>query len=498
MAITTGWSKLKILFTAAEVAPFAKTGGLADVAGALPMALAAMGHDVRIVLPRYKTVQGELTTLTDFPVEMGDRLETALLRKSVLYAADGEKKREVPVYLIDNYQYFYRDHIYGYRDEGERFAFFCKALLEMLPIINFQPDIIHCNDWQTGPVPLLLKEYAQTRAFFRKPAAIYTIHNLQYQGNFDRSVLTPLGIGPEYFRPEGIEFYNQVSYTKSGLVYADRITTVSRRYAEEIQTVEYGEKLDGLLRARAGELTGIINGIDTVVYDPAHDPVIASLYGPENPAGKRPNKQALQKEMGLPLRDVPLIGLVSRLVDQKGLDLIEAVLDKLLTRDLQFVILGSGESHYEDMFRQARKRYPEKVGVAIGFNGTLAQRVYAGADLFLMPSRFEPCGLGQLIALRYGAVPIVRLTGGLADTVQEFDPDTGQGNGFCFTELTPAAMLAAIDRALTVLTEDAERWQKLMTAAMSADYSWAVPAKAYVDIYRRALRQAASKTERPF
>ncbi len=497
MANNDRGDKLKILFVAAEVVPFAKTGGLADVAGSLPQALALMGHDVRVVMPKYRSIKGEFVNLTDFPVAVGERRETAVLRRGAINASGGETILEVPVYFIDNYHYFDRDSLYGYYDEAERFAFFSKAVLEMLPRVDFQPDVIHCNDWQTGPISLLLKEQYQANPFYSKMVSVYTIHNLQYQGNFESSALKLLGVGDEYFQPERIEFYNLVSFTKCGLVYADVINTVSRTYAQEIQTAEYGERLDGLLRKRSRDLFGIINGIHHSEYDPGNDIYICSKFGPENLEGKRPNKQALQQEMGLPERDVPVIGLISRLVDQKGLDLIAAVMDQLLNKDIQFIVLGSGDRYYEQMFQEARRRYPEKVGVFIGFNAPMAQRIYAGCDLFLMPSRFEPCGLGQLIALRYGTIPIVRSTGGLADTIQEFDPITLAGNGFTFKEYNPKAMLEAIERAVQLCTGQPELWRGLLKKALSADYSWARSANSYVDLYHLAVEKSKNRAKSP-
>jgi starch synthase len=483
-------AKLKILFVAAEVAPFAKTGGLADVAGSLPQALVMLGHDVRVVMPKYQIIKGEFATLTDFPVAIGDRRETTILRQGTVNAAGEKGDINVPVYFVDNYHYFDRDGIYGYQDEVERFAFFSKAVLEMLPHIDFQPDVIHCNDWQTGPISLLLKEQYRVKPFYNNMVTIYTIHNLQYQGNFEHYALQLLEIGEEYYTPEGIEFYNMVSFTKCGLIYADLINTVSHTYAQEIQTAEFGERLDGLLRQRSSDLYGIVNGINNQEYDPQRDKNISSNFGPQNPEGKLPNKHAIQRELGLPEKNVPVIGLISRLVDQKGLDLIAVGMDQLLTKDVQFIVLGSGESYYEQLFLETRRRFPDKLAVSIGFNARLAQLIYAGCDLFLMPSRFEPCGLGQLIALRYGTIPVVRSTGGLADTIQEFNPATLEGNGFTFKAYNQEAMLEAIDRAVKLYTCNQELWKSLTIKALSADYSWSRSAQAYVELYNLALTKS--------
>ncbi|MHB8170799.1 MAG: glycogen synthase GlgA [Thermincolia bacterium] len=475
--------KLKILLVSSEVVPFAKTGGLADVAGSLPKALAAMGHDVRVVMPKYRIV-GKQNTLCDFPVQVGERKETAIVRQAMLEA---EGENHVPVYFIDNYHYFDRDGLYLHRDEGERYAFFCRAALEMLPHVDFQPDIIHCNDWQSGPIPLLLKDQYAKKPFYSKMATVFTVHNLLYQGNWDKGVLSFLGLDEKYFNSEAVEFYGQVSFIKTGLVFGDIINTVSNTYAVEIQTSEYGEGMDGLLRKRGGDLYGIINGLDYEEFNPATDPYIRKHFDINNIKGKKINKEFLQEEMGLPVKDVPLIGLVSRLVDQKGLDLIALIMDELLLADVQLVVLGSGDPHYEQLFKGFQIRYPDKLGVHIGFNAELAQRIYAGSDLFLMPSKYEPCGLGQLISLRYGTIPIVRATGGLKDTITEFGVETGNGNGFSFVPYLPADLLATIKRALNLYRNQPEQWEKLVVNALQEDFSWKRSAEEYVRLYHVAM-----------
>ncbi|MDN5364294.1 MAG: starch synthase [Eubacteriales bacterium] len=477
---------LKILLASAEVTPFAKTGGLADVAGSLPKALATLGNDVRVVMPKYRPISDTIRTLFDFPVQVGQRRETAVLRESLLEAQMGDIRRTVPVYFIDNYHYFDRDNMYGYWDEAERFAFFCRAVLEMLPRLNFQPDVIHCNDWQTGPICMLLKEKYSRDPFYSRIAAVYTVHNLQYQGNFPREVLSLFNLGMEVFTPEKVEFYGSFSFMKAGLVYADVITTVSSRYAREVQTPEFGERMDGILRKRSHDFFGIVNGINIHEFNPKTDPRIYRNYDINNLADKKDNKFALQRELGLPERDVPVIGMVTRLVDQKGLDLLDEIKDELLQEDIQLVVLGMGDPHYEDMLRRMKEKYPDKVAVYIGFNGILAQRIYAGSDMFLMPSRFEPCGLGQLISLRYGTIPIVRATGGLADTVVDYNPETGMGNGFSFDHYSAFELLHTIRRALSTY-RDRERWEKLMRAAMEADFSWNRSAAEYLEVFDRAI-----------
>lgn len=484
---------LKILLVSSEVVPFAKTGGLADVAGSLPKALAFIGNDnagndVRVVMPRYRQIEG-VNYLTDFPVPFKNRFETAIIRESSIEAHYQGQKKSVPVYFVDNHHYFYREGMYMHSDEAERFTFFCRAILEMLPKLNWQPDVIHCNDWQSGPVPLFLKTHYRQNPFYSRIATVFTIHNLQYQGNYGRDIIQVLGLGEEYFHPDRLEFFGTVSFMKAGILYADVINTVSRTYAAEIQRPELGERMDGLLRKRSGDLFGIINGINYHEFNPRTDPRIYRNYDQYNIINKKENKFELQKEMGLPVKEVPLIGLISRLVDQKGLDLISEIIAEMMAEDLQFVVLGSGDQYYEKMFEEFKNRYPDKIGLFLGFNAILAQRIYAGSDLFLMPSRFEPCGLGQLISLRYGTIPIVRLTGGLADTVSDYNPINGSGNGFGFSEYTGRELLRAIRRSLQLYREQPEQWGKLVRNAMELDFSWARSGVQYLQIYQEALNR---------
>lgn len=489
---------LRILIVASEVAPFAKVGGLADVAGSLPKALATLGegelaNDVRVVMPRYRRI-GNARYVTDFAVDMGNRQETAIIRESFIEAKLGDVQAMVPVYFVDNHHYFNRDGIYAYGDDAERFSFFSRAVLDMLPKLGWQPDIIHCNDWQTGPIPFLLKvKYGPANEFYRKMASVYTIHNLQYQGTFDKSVLRLLGVGEEYFHPGALEFYGQVNFMKAGLVYADVLNTVSRTYAQEIQTPEYGERLDGLLRSRSNDLYGIINGLNYHEFNPRTDPRLVANYDKDFVGAKHENKSELQREMGLPIRDVPVIGLVSRLVSQKGLDILGEALDSIMQGDLQFIALGTGDPYFEDLFRDLSAKHKEKFAAQIGFNGVLAQRIYAGSDMFMMPSRFEPCGLGQLISMRYGTIPIVRATGGLADTVHDYTRQPQAGNGFVFTEYSASAVLDATRRALTLYRQQPEAWAGLVRRVMEADYSWSKSGASYVELYQRALAKVMAQ-----
>ncbi|NLM13040.1 MAG: glycogen synthase GlgA [Epulopiscium sp.] len=473
-------SHQKILFVSAEAIPFAKTGGLGDVAGALPYALKKLGADVRVVIPKYKCVSqkymDESKIVAEFPVYLEWRKQFAHVH---------EYEASVPVYFIENDNYFDRDDgLYGYEDDHERFAFFCKAVLDMLPRIGFKPDIIHCNDWQTGPICLLLKEKYHEDLYYRSISTLYTIHNIQYQGIFGKEVLDLLGVPDWCFNPEGVEFYGNVSYMKAGLVYSDAINTVSNTYAEEIKTSQYGYGLEGVLQKRSNALYGIINGIDYEAFNPETDTSLYVPYSKKSLHLKKENKKRLQKDLGLPQKDVPMIGLISRLVDQKGLNLIAEKMHDLMQEDIQFVVLGTGQYQYEEMFKHMQNTFPEKVSANILFNLDLAQKIYASSDLFLMPSLFEPCGLGQLISLRYGTIPIVRKTGGLADTIQAFDEATCKGNGFVFDNFNSDEMLGEIKRALKVY-QDKDKWKLLIENAMDSDYSWEDSAKKYIELYKR-------------
>jgi len=470
---------MKILFVASEAVPFAKTGGLADVAGSLPKALQKMGHEVRVAIPRYKQIKN-VEYLIDLPVPMDGSLETAIIRKGYM--------EEVTVYLVDNYKFFYRDGLYQHPDDGERFNFFNKAVLAMLPYVDFQPQVIHCNDWHTGPLPLFLKTKFEEEPFYRHIATVFTIHNLQYQGRFPRRILRTMALGEEYFTPEQLEFYGEVNYMKAGLLYADLINTVSPQYAREIQTEEFGEGLDGLLRKRSLDLCGILNGIDYEEFDPARDSRIYAQYDCHHLEGKQENKRRLLEELHLPDEGKPLIGIISRLAAQKGLDLVAEAMEEIVRMGFALVVLGTGEDKYQKALAEARRRYPRQVSVTLGFDAVLAQKIYAGADMFLMPSRFEPCGLGQLISFRYGTVPVVRATGGLADTIREFNPVTGEGNGFSFKDYRADEMLQALQRALDVYRSPAV-WRRLMLNCMQADFSWESSAREYSRLYERACQK---------
>ncbi|MGE5416200.1 MAG: glycogen synthase GlgA [Acidobacteriota bacterium] len=482
---------MRILIASSEVAPFAKTGGLADVAGSLPKALKKLGHDVRVVMPCYKQINAG-RYLTDLPVPMDGHLETAIVRQTELKM----EQEEVPVYLIDNYKYFYRDKMYGFIDEADRFNFFTKSVLAMLPYLGFQPDVIHCNDWHTALLPLFLKVKFMEEPFYQKIGTVFTVHNLQYQGRFPKTILKNLGLDDYFFTPEELEFFGEVNFMKAGLLYSDVLNTVSQKYAMEIQTTELGEGLDGLLRKRSMDLFGILNGLDYDEIDPASDNKIYVQYDIHSLEKKKENKYQLQKELGLAMGDVPMVGLITRLVSQKGLDLISAVIDDIMRMGIQLVLLGTGEDYYEKLFADVKMRFPNHTSINLGFDPVLAQKIYAGSDIFLMPSRFEPCGLGQLISLRYGTIPVVRKTGGLWDTIKNYDKDTGYGNGFTFEDYKPEKLLDALSRAVRLYQENQEAWGKLMHMAMSMDFSWNRSAIKYLELYEKAVKKRKNKINR--
>ncbi|WP_424766803.1 glycogen synthase GlgA [Paenibacillus sp. sgz302251] len=475
---------MKVLFVGAECVPFLKTGGLADVMGSLPSALRGRGLDVRVMLPNYSAIpqheKDRMKLVAEISVPVGWRNAYCGVKELEL---DG-----IIYYFLDNEQYFQRGSAYGHFDDGERFAFFCRAVLEALSAVNFYPEVIHCHDWHTGMIPALLKHHYWNREQFSRIKTVYTIHNLQYQGNFPYGVLGDLfGLPDWLFTIEGVEFYGQVSFMKAGIQLADRVTTVSPSYANEIRTPEYGYAMDGVLRSKGDRLIGIVNGIDADAYDPAMDSHLAVRYK-TSAAKKQQNKTALQQELGLTVdRGIPLIGLVGRLVEQKGLFLLLDKIDELLLTDhVQVVLLGSGEPHLEQAFREAEHRHTGKLVSWIGFDEGLARRIYAASDLFLMPSLFEPCGISQLLALRYGSLPIVREVGGLKDTVQSYNETTGEGNGFSFTAFDGDDMLFTIRRAIRIWSDPVHR-NLLLERALKGDYSWGHSAKQYEKLYKQLL-----------
>lgn len=471
---------MKVLFVSSEAAPFYKSGGLGDVAGSLPAQLAAGGAQVCAVMPLYgfmgEAWRSRMKFVAHFDVPLAWRRQ---------YCGVFELHQDgVTWYFLDNEYYFKRPGAYGQFDDGERFAFFSRAVMEMLWRLNEYPDVIHCNDWQTALIPVYLKTLYASWPEYRGIRTVYTIHNIQYQGQYDLALLGDV-FSLEPSRAGLVEYHGAINLTKGAIVCCDKLTTVSPSYADEILTDEESHGLGGILRENRYKLAGILNGIDTAAYNPAADKALFAPYDSQDPSAKAINKGNLQQMLELPENpEVPIIGLISRLVDHKGLDLISAVMDDLLDEGLQFVVLGTGEGRYEQEFLNIQGRYPEKVSANIAFSDDLARKIYAGCDLFLMPSRSEPCGLSQLIALRYGAVPIVRETGGLADTIQSVDDAGENGNGFSFSAYNAQDMLFTIRRALAFY-HDKPLWQKLIRRAMACDFSWGESAKDYLGIYKQ-------------
>ncbi|MCM8783480.1 MAG: glycogen synthase GlgA [Candidatus Omnitrophica bacterium] len=457
---------LKVLYVASEVEPFAKTGGLADVAGSLPIAMGKLGVDIRVVMPRYKNMK-----------------------------ANGNKgflSNNVIVYFVNHREYFNRDYLYGtsegdYPDNLDRFAYFSKEIFNIAKENNFAPDIIHCNDWQTALVPVYLRTIFKEDPFFKNTKTIFTIHNLAYQGIFPKEQFPRTGLDWSFFNIDGFEFYDKVNIMKGGIIFSDFITTVSPTYSKEIQTKEFGCGLDGLLAKRKDNLVGILNGIDYSIWNPLKDTVIPCRYSYNTIQNKYVNKEYLQLEAGLEInKDVPLLGIITRLADQKGLDILAPIIETLCKMDLQFILLGTGDKVYHDLFEQIKARYPRKTSINLKFDADLARKIYASSDIFLMPSRFEPCGLGQMISLKYGTIPVVRKTGGLADTIIDYEPRSDTGNGFTFTTYSSVSLLEAIKRTLSVY-KDKKAWMRLVKRAMDSDFSWKVSAQKYLKLYRNVL-----------
>lgn len=477
---------MKVLFAASEAAPFFKTGGLGDVTYALPKEIAKQkGIDIRVVLPFY----------TQMPQKFKDQVEERAhfrfqLGVKNVYCGIKQLKRDgVIYYFIDNLSYFDRGGLYGDWDDGERFAFFSTAIIEMLEVIDWIPDIIHVNDWQTAMVPVLLVDRFHWKERLRHIRKVLTIHNIRFQGIYAPNILEQVfGTGYNVFTSDGVEQNGLVNYLKGGINFSDRVTTVSPSYAQEILQPQFGEGLEGTLRHNQWKLSGIINGIDYDINNPASDPHLTYHYSKDDLTNKTANKVALQKELGLPVDEsVAMIGVVSRLTDQKGFQLVESVMEQLLQAYVQVVILGTGDSHFEHAFRYFEHTYPNKMRALIKFDIGLAQRIYGGSDLFLMPSAFEPCGLSQMVAMRYGTVPIVHEVGGLRDTVEPYNQFTLQGTGFSFYDFNAQTLLATIYNALDTYYKYPENWAILQQNGMAKDFTWQQPAQDYISIYQSLI-----------
>ncbi len=472
---------MRILFVASEGLPFSKTGGLADVVEALPKALVAQGHDVAVVLPRYRNTQIKNIVIKSLTIPMGTSLRFPRI-------ADGARPGGVQYFFVDDPQYFDREQLYGvggrdYPDNAERFAEFARAAIELAKQL-WMPDVIHCHDWQSALVPVLLRTAYTPDPQLSGIPVIFTIHNMGYHGLFARDALARIGLPDSLFRIDALEFFGHLNYLKGGLLFSDYLTTVSRKYAEEIQTTEYGQGLDGVVRTRADHLVGILNGVDYSVWNPEVDSLIATRYSASDLSGKQACKRDLLAAFQLPEENLqrPLIGIVSRFADQKGFDLLAQVADELMQEDIAIVALGSGEAKHERMFRELSQQFPERLAVKIAYDNTLAHKIEAGADIFLMPSRYEPCGLNQIYSLRYGTVPVVRATGGLDDTIEPFDPASGRGTGFKFSEYTGPALLAALHEALATYGHKTA-WRRLQANGMAKDFSWNASALEYGRLY---------------
>ena len=491
---------MNILIASPEVVPFAKTGGLADVVGSIPKPLQKLGHNVAVIMPLYRVARATCTKLTStkahIEVAVGQKTVSARIMKSTI------PKSRVPVYFVDCPEYYDRAELYGpkgedYPDNAARFIFFSRAVLETIKALGLDIDVIHCNDWQTALVPVYLKTLYDHEPAFRKTGTLLTIHNLAYQGLFWHWDMRLTSLSWNLFNWGELEFYGKLNFMKGGLVFSDILNTVSKTYAEEIQTTdEFGKGLEGVLSLRSHDLYGIVNGIDYDVWNPAKDPLIPATYSTGKLAGKAECKKALQRKNALPVAAVPLIGLIGRLDPQKGLDLVEAIIEDLMKRDLQLVILGTGKERYHKLLGRIAKAYPEKTAVNLTFDNQLAHEIEAGADMFLMPSRYEPCGLNQLYSLKYGTIPIVRRTGGLADTIVDCTPETiasKEANGFSFEAYSPKALLGAIDRALDAYADE-KMWKQLMKIGMNQDWSWNRSAKEYEALYEKALQKHQEET----
>jgi starch synthase len=488
---------MNIIMAASEVSPFAKTGGLADVVGAVPKSLLALGHTVSVFMPLYTMARKNCTAMTDtklsVTVPVGENLQTCRIHKAFLPGT------AVPVYFVENDRYYQRDALYGkggadFADNSERFIFFSRAVLEAVVALRLPCDVIHCHDWQTGLIPVYLKTIYKGGPAFARTGTLFTIHNLAYQGVFWHWDMKLTGLDWSLFNWKQLEFWGKVNFMKGGLVFADLVSTVSETYSKEIQTPDFGCGLEGVLRERSKDLFGVINGIDYEVWNPAVDPLIPTKYDAKRLNGKAACKKFLQRKCGLPVRKAPLIGMISRLADQKGFDLAAEVMAELLNSDVQFVVLGTGEPKYHDLLNRLARSYPDRMSVTLGFDNQMAHEIEAGADMFLMPSRFEPCGLNQLYSLKYGTAPVVRSTGGLADTVVDCTPETldkGAATGFSFEKYSAADLLATLKRALACYA-DRKTWLKLIKNGMGQNWSWDESARKYVKLYGLARNKAQS------
>ena len=472
---------MNILYVTSEAAPFCKTGGLADVAGSLPQALAKGGDKVSVILPLYHSVSEKWLDELKFEKWLYVRLSW----RSVYCGLFSLKKDGVTWYFVDNEQYFKRPELYGYYDDGERFGFFSRAVTELLRELPEKPDVVHCNDWESALVPIYIHDEAVRDDFYKGIRTVLTIHNIAYQGRFGRETLGDLfGLAPGWYDGGTLAYEGGVNLLKGAIIDADAVTAVSPTYARELNYAYFAHGLEGVVSMCGGKMHGVLNGLDTKSYDPRHDGAILETYGMSKMAGKAKDKEQLQQTIGLQVRpDTPIIAMVSRFAEHKGLDLVCETLDYIMEKDVQFAVLGKGEAHYEAFFNYASQRYPGRVAVYLGYSDALSRQIYAGADLFLMPSKSEPCGLSQMIAMRYGAVPIVRETGGLKDTVQAYQPADGSGNGFSFANYNAGDMAHVVCEAIDLYHDNPAAFKALQKRGMGADFSWKRSAEQYHEIY---------------
>ena len=473
---------MNILYVTSEAVPFCKTGGLADVAGSLPPSLAANGDRVSVILPLYERVKNQWSDKLHFEKWTFVRLAW----RSVYCGLFSLEREGVTWYFIDNESYFRRGDLYGYFDDGERFAFFSRAVTELLRSLPEKPDVVHCNDWQSALVPVYIRDEAVRDEFYKSIRTVITVHNIEYQGRYGRDTLEDLfGLDRGWFDGGTMEFGGDVNLLKGAIVTADAVTAVSPTYAQELKYAYFAHGLENVMMQYKGKLHGVLNGIDMKRYDPAHDKALAAVYSAEDLSGKSRDKAALQRLLGLQERpDTPIIAMVTRLVSHKGLDLVCETLDAIMEKDVQFVVLGKGDAKYETFFEYAKQRYGTRMAVHLGYSEALAMQIYAGADLFLMPSKSEPCGLSQMIAMRYGTVPIVRETGGLKDTVHAYEAWNGAGNGFTFANYNAGDMCYVVCQAIDLYHENRNAYARLQQRGMTADFSWTRSAQAYREIYK--------------
>jgi len=484
---------MNILIASPEIFPFIKTGGLADVTGALPKTLKKMGVDVRVILPKHKNIEEQ-----GFPMRYKNYKISCPISQGFVDAEVVESEYDgITAYLVEKDEYYYRDYLYStpdgdYLDNAERFIFFAKSILEAIKVTGFIPDVLHCNDWETALAPVFLKTTCKDDPVLKDIATLLTIHNLGYQGIFWQYDLHLLNIGWEYFTPDYLEYFGKINFLKGGIVFSDIINTVSKQYSKEIQTEEFGDGLDGILRTRKEDLFGIINGIDYEDWNPEKDPYIPAHYNTGDTKSKKLCKKALQEAFGLPAAEnIPLIATISRLADQKGFDLIASSLEEMLFCGTQYIVLGTGERRYHDMFTELSKKFPRSFGIKIAYDNKLAHLIEAGADMFLMPSKYEPCGLNQLYSLKYGTVPIVRGVGGLEDTIIDYTKEPDKGTGFKFYEYSEVEMLDAIKRALNTYNNH-DVWRSLVKRCMDEDFSWQRSSKEYLELYKKAIEKHES------